>query len=773
MRLLKGSFPDIWQKVLEIEKKLDKNLIQVIPTEDGNLTLGISNQFIHDQKLCLQEAKNTIDKQKNVAEHSDILFYGIGLGYHIQAFIEQYPHTPFTLYEPVPEVFYQFLCQIDLSKIPRHLIKNIYLESQPEDLINFCATFVSTLRSSVLVIDLPSYLNIFPQKRQMFFKEFENQINEKRNSLATVSAFEKRWTLNSSKNLMQVLGSSNVLLEKASYFKNKPALLVASGPSVTEEIENLRKIKEEGLAYIFSVGTALNFLVQHDIYPDGACSYDPTEENQIVCKEVLEKGIKSIPLIFGSTVGYETLENYPGPKAHMLISQDTLAAFYCKPVNGENLEFILDAPTIAVIALQLLGKLGFNPIILVGQNLAYKDGHTYASGATYHPAQASEQDLGNAVMVKDVNEKEIASNPTFVRMRQQLEFHLNHHPEWQVINTTQGGAHIEGTQYQRLEQLIQERLQDQVVVDKWLESTECSYDLEYLHAQSLTMDAAFSKVIKLLEKCKQNLQHICQLMECGDPIAIGRSYDLFNQSMEDLRNNQFFACFITPMNRVALESLILAVPAISSEMDPIRKAQLMEKEFQPYLINCEQDIYHLMPTYQEISKSIQDFYRTHSVRKKSAQIKILLIDCDEVLTDGTIYYSSTGDEFKKFHLKDRTGILALQSKGIQTFIINRGQDSFQETIFSKMGIQSWHAEQQDLKQIINNIRRTYNVDFKDIACILNEVSDWKTFRKLGLRFALNNTPLDLQQEVDYVLPLGGGEGAIMAIAQLMITDIQV
>ncbi len=770
MRLLKGSFPDIWQKVLAIEKKLDKDLLEVLPAHDGNMTLKLGNQFIHDHNQCLQEAKNTIDKQKNVEEHADILFYGIGLGYHIHVFVEQYPHTAFTLYESVPEVFCQFLHHVDLSKIPRHLIKNIYLESEPEDLINFCATFVNTLRSSVLVIDLPSYQNIFPQKRQIFFREFENQINEKRNSLATVSAFEKRWTLNSSKNLMQVLGSPNVLLEKAGFFKNKPALLVASGPSVAEEIENLRKIKDEGLAYIFSVGTALNFLLQHDIYPDAACSYDPTAENQIVCKEVLEKGIKSIPLIFGSTVGYETLETYPGPKAHMLISQDTLAAFYCKPVNGERLEFIMDASTIAVIALQLLGKLGFNPIILVGQNLAYKDGHTYASGATYHPAQTSEQDLSNAVMVKDVNGKEIPSNPTFVRMRQQLEFYLHHHQEWQVINTTQCGAHIEGTKYQSLEQLIPERLQERVVADKWLESAECSYDLEYLHAQSLTMDAAFTKVTQLLEKCKRNLQNISQLMECGDPLAIGRSYDMFNESMDNLRNNQFFASFITPMNRVALESLILAVPAVSAETDPIRKAQMMEKEFQPYLINCEQDIYRLKPTYQEISKSIKNFYAIRSVRKKSAQIKILLIDGVEILTDGTIYYSSTGDEFQKFHLKDRTGILALHAKGIPTFIISPEKDSLTETVASKMGIQARYSKLDSLREIIDRIRHTYEVDYNEIACILNDVRDWDTFRQLGLRFALNNTPLDLQEEVDYVLPLGGGEGAVMAVAQLIITD---
>lgn len=46
------------------------------------------------------------------------------------------------------------------------------------------------------------------------YTEFENQINERRNSLATVAEFQKRWTINSIKNLIQVLNSPNILLEK-------------------------------------------------------------------------------------------------------------------------------------------------------------------------------------------------------------------------------------------------------------------------------------------------------------------------------------------------------------------------------------------------------------------------------------------------------------------------------------------------------------------------------------------------------------------------------
>lgn len=770
MRLLKGTFPDVWQRVLEMEKTLDKNLVRAVSSKEGNKTLKVEKQFIHDKKNFLQEAKDIIEKQINVEEHSDIIFYGLGLGYQIDAFVEKYPQTAFTIYEPVPEVFYQFLCHVDLQKIPRHLLKNICIENKPEDLVNFCGRFVAGIRSSVMIIDLPAYKSIFPEKRQAFFTEFERHINERRISLATNSAFEKRWTTNSMKNFNQVLKTPDILLAKKDFFKNQPAIMVASGPSLEEEIENLREIREKGLAYIFSVGTALNTLVQHEIYPNGACTYDPTEDNQIICKEVLEKGINSIPLIFGSTVGYESLEKYPGPKMHVLINQDTLAAFYLKPKGDEQLEFISDATTIAVISIQLLARLGFNPIILVGQNLAYRDNKIYNAGATFHPVEAGEQEMATAPMVKDVHGNEIASSDTFIRMRQQMEIFLSHYKDSEVINTTKYGAHIEGTRFQSLDELINDRLHDRVVEDKWMDSGDCSYDWGYLLEQSRNMTAAYEKVLQLIDKCKLDLNNINDVKESKDPFRIGQSYDQFNLNMDKLRNNQFFASFITPMTRVELEKLMLTVPQISAEMDPIIKAQMMEKEFRAYLLNCEQDIQSISILFQEMNQSIQHLYKSYIIQKKSAHTKILLIDCDGILTDGAVYYAASGDELRKFNFKDRLGIRRLQEKGINTLLINSDKSPAINNAAKKLEINTVNSSNEDLTQIIINVLKTFEIDYTELACLFNDLSNLKALKQVGLSFAVRNASQNIQQEVDYILPVDGGEGVIMAIANLLLAD---
>jgi len=769
LEVLKDTFPETWQKICELETTLDKSLIRAITNKKGITTLQAGQVYFHDQKNPRQEAKNFIDQFKNIPEHSDILFYGLGLGYHIKAYAEKYPEKPFAIYEPVPEVFYQFLCHTNLKEFPLHLVKSIHLESGPDDPEKYCSRLVKRIKKSILIIDYPVYLSVFPQKHQVFFSHFTKYLDERRITLGPYATFQKRWTINTLKNFTHILNSPNVLLEKKGCFINKPAILVSSGPSLAEELENLKTIKKNGLAYIFSVGTALNALIKHGIHPDAACTYDPSEENQIVCREVIEKGIKSIPLIFGSTVGYETLEKYPGPKLHMLINQDTLAAFFLKPRKSEALEFVTDASSIAVIALQLLYRLGFNPIILVGQNLAYLEGKNYTAGSTYPSHEANQTELKNATLVKDVNGNEVPSSESYIRIRLQIENYLRHYQDVTVINTTKNGAQIEGTSFLPLDEVIRQYLLKRVVKENCWDLASRSYDWEYLLQQNEIMNITCAHVTQLLEKCKLDLDNIVFLASSGDAVNIEQSYDKFNISMENLRTNEFFATLITPMSRVELEFLLQAIPEISRERDPRKKAQMMENEFRPYLAVCERDIRSVIPLYQELHQAILQFKKMYSVRKKAARTKVLLLNCDGILTDGAVYYSAAGEEWKKFNHKDRAGICILKQKGILPVLLNPEANPLTDQVGRKLEVD---VISTDKNSILVAVLEKYTVDQAEIACLCGGQDDWELLKCTGLRFAVKDSPPEVQQEADYVLACGGGQGVLQEIAELLTKDLK-
>lgn len=764
METVKNAFPDIWQSMTDIQERLDSGLVQTITNKKGISNLKVDQQFIHGQPDPLKDARDFIGQFQNVADHSDVLFYGLGLGYQIEAFVETYPDTPFSIYEPVPEVFYQFLCHQDFSRLPLRNIKNLYLESRPEDMEMYTANIVSGIRSSILIIELPAYQQLFPLPREAFFTRFGSLIEDRRHSLGTLAAFQKRWTINSVKNFMRVLTTPDIVLQQQAQFGGQPALLVASGPTLADEIEDLRIIKEKGLAYIFSVGTAVNTLVQHGVYPDGTCTYDPSEENQIVFQDIKAKGLDSIPLIFGSTVGYETLENYPGSQLHMLLSQDALAAFYLQPEKQGQLEFIADGSTIAVIALQLLYKLGFSPIILVGLNLAFHEGMQYAAGSTFFPLEASQADLARPLMVCDVYGNETASSYSLNGMRRQLEAYLRHYSDVEVINTTRHGAHIEGSYFKPLRELIDERLQEKQVKENWLPEPAGCYDLKHLMGQHLRMTEAFAKLERLMGQCRTHLELIQQTTESRDARVISSGYDQFNLSMASLRENLFFHTLIEPMNRLELQFLMLAVPDISREQNAAVKARMMQEEFGAFLDGCEKDIRLIGPLFQELHNDLKQYYQDYMIHRKSAQIKMLLIDGAAVLTDGTVFYSAMGDEFRKFSRKDRCGVASLQFQGIECLLVNPEDDPILSIAAAKMGIKQVLPGTAD--QILNGLAEQYQPE--ELAWVGSEAMDPGCFASFGLRFLVKDGMPACRDQVDYVLKSGGGEGAIWEIANLQL-----
>lgn len=762
--ILKSFFPETWQKISALETTLDKNLVRIVTNKKEAPILQVGQVYIHDRKNPQQEANDFIEQFKNIPEHSDILFYGVGLGYHIRAYAEKYPDKAFSIYEPSPEVFYQFLCNINLTQFPLHLVRNIYLESSQDDQDRFCSQLVKRVKKSILIIGLPAYQSIFPQKHQTFFSRFSIHLDERRIALSPYVTFQKRWTTNAIKNFTDILNTPNILLEKKNCFANKAAILVASGPSLEQEIENLKEIEEKGLAYIFSVGTALNALVRRGIYPHAACTYDPSAESQIVCREVLEKGIKSIPLIFGSTAGYETVEKYPGPKMHMLISQDALSAFYLKPQEAEGLEFVTDASSIAVITLQLLYKLGCSPIILAGQNLAYLDGKNYTDGSTYPSHEACQLHLKNATLIKDVNGNEVPSCESYIRIRLQFENYLRHYQDVNVINTTKNGAHIEGTKFLPLEEVMKQYLLAPVVEEDWWHSTSLSYDLEYLFKQNTAMNIASTQVTELLEKSKLDLDNIVLLAPSGDAVNIEESYNRFNSSMEKLRENPFFANLITPMSRVELEFLLQAIPEISQERNPLRKAQMTEEHFRPYLAVCEQDILTVIPLYQDLNQKLLQLNKVYSVRKKAAQTKVFLLVCDGILTDGAVYISASGEELRRFNYKDRAGISILKEKGIRTLLINPEDTALINQIARKLGMDTITTNK---KEIVDTVLTKHALNISEMACLYRDPEDWELFGQAGLSFAVKDASPEVQQRVDYVLTTNGGQGVLWEIADLL------
>ena len=610
INILKKMYSSTWNKLKSLEDSIDMNFINLEETRKGYKTLSIERDekktYIHSKYNPLREAESIIEEYKEVKDNTTVIFYGTGLGYHIELFLERYPNVNYYIYEPVSELLYQYLCNKSIKNLPSKNLKNIVLGSDIEETVMFLNNVIDKSYGDVLLVEFPIHKQIFSAEYEIFLDLFKKILKDKRSSIHTDYAFQERWIINSMKNFGDVLSTPNILIEKKGEFKDKPVILVAAGPSLNEEIENIRYIKENGLAYIFSVGSAINTLIYHDIYPDVVTSYDPKVGNQKVIEVIKKKNIKEIPVIFGSSIGYETIENYPGEKYHIITSQDTVSNYYLKDGDGNDVNIVQDAPSIAVVTIQLLYELGFSHIILVGQNLAYRGKERHSEGVQYSK-EVTEEEIEKGIWVKDVYGNELLTNDGFNAMRLQMEYYIKKLPNIKVINTTKGGANIEGTRFIDLKDVIDKRLKNSAVEENWLGRNKTHYDKDYLKLRLKNMEGAYNRTLKINKEYCDILDRIDKLINNRNFGQVENMYVRLDKELRKIENNDYYKTFILPMNRVQYKILADSIDRLNDERDPYEKGKRIVESFRNFMDICTKDMEMIKPIYDEMKKNINNY----------------------------------------------------------------------------------------------------------------------------------------------------------------------
>ena len=600
-RWLNQHFRLIAERVKYLAEQPTSQEIIVEPSKSGLPTLQINDEgkmkYVHSKYDPLRDNDRIL---KNYEGNVPVLFFGVGLGYHIEAFIQQHPSVRFALYETNEEVFLEFLERVDLNRWNHHNVlslmigKNISLKQEVEQLLQ-------RTNGKMTVISLPLYDQIYGKQKDLVMNTMVDKLKVTKSSIITDVAFQRLWTTNAIKNAPTVISTPNMLVDvNKEAFRDKPAIIVAAGPSLNEELEHLRQIKKEGSAYLFSVGSAINTLIANDIVPDAICSYDPQVYNDRVIKVVREKGIAEVPLIFGSSIGYETLELYPNAMYHMVTSQDTVVS----SLVGEGYPTVHDAPSIAVVTYQLLYELGCSPIVLVGQNLGYKDGQLYAKGIDYGSGtEITENQKKSVLYTTDVEGNPLATNEGFNSMRKQLELYIAQGKR-ETFNTTVKGAHIEGATYKRLSRLLEDELSVKGLVENWT-CHESSYDDATIQESLKELTAQRNENEKNIKHAFRQLERLYDQFKLRKFQTIERSYGRFDEAISTLQDNKFYIHYVEPMIRVQFESLRQVIEDVRYETNQMRKGDVIIPAFNDFLVAVRAHSQYATELFVEMKEKIE------------------------------------------------------------------------------------------------------------------------------------------------------------------------
>jgi 3-deoxy-D-manno-octulosonate 8-phosphate phosphatase (KDO 8-P phosphatase) len=136
-----------------------------------------------------------------------------------------------------------------------------------------------------------------------------------------------------------------------------------------------------------------------------------------------------------------------------------------------------------------------------------------------------------------------------------------------------------------------------------------------------------------------------------------------------------------------------------------------------------------------------------------------------------MYYSESGDEWKKFNTRDGMGIKLLQRAGIITAIVTQERTKLVARRAEKLKIPELHQGVMDKLTVIQEMAARHGLSLKQVAYIGDDVNDLEALKAVGFSASPADGLPDIVVAVDYVCQKKGGEGAVREIIE-MILDAQ-
>lgn len=153
---------------------------------------------------------------------------------------------------------------------------------------------------------------------------------------------------------------------------------------------------------------------------------------------------------------------------------------------------------------------------------------------------------------------------------------------------------------------------------------------------------------------------------------------------------------------------------------------------------------------------------------RAQQIKLLLLDVDGVLTDGSLVYSSDGVEAKCFNTQDGLGLRLLQDSGVAVGIITARTSTMVERRAQDLRIAHVIQGSRDKLVAFEDILKQTGLRPPQTAYMGDDLMDLPLLNHVGLAIAPANGVAEIRQRVHYTTERGGGHGAVREVCDLIL-----
>lgn len=439
--------------------------------------------------------------EKKLVDDTIILVYGLGDGSYVEKLLTLNDECKIIIYEPCTDVFWHVFGRKNIAELLENERVFCAVEGICEGLYDAALeTFVEYANYQLVFnANLPNYPQIFPEKYKWALDRQLYEIKRVILNRNTEIYYSKEMIHNImelSRDIIEqysVVQLTDIVCKKE--FEDMPAILIAAGPSLDNNIEKLKQIKDS--VFIMAVDTALNTVLKHDIIPDMTISVDG--HKPLVLFE--DERVKNIPISLSAVSNAKIVEQSNAMRFYELEQGEYLSTIYNK--LGKEIKGLPTGGSVSNNACSLLVTMGFKTIIFMGLDLAYPEGVKHTKEA-YHELTFIDKEKQEYIEIEDIWGNKVLTEENMNLYRKWFESYIKVMPQIRFIDATEGGALIHGTEIKNMDEVIDEfhnKIYDKNMLWKGL--------LPYLNREEQQW------AIKFIKEIPQSIGHIEKYIEEG------------------------------------------------------------------------------------------------------------------------------------------------------------------------------------------------------------------------------------------------------------------
>ena len=432
---------------------------KIFEAEDGFCTIEYQGVFLHDPKSPLAEVRDVLAAHCTPSHDRVHVILGIGLGYLLD---ETFQHSEgaIILYEPNPAYLRFMLDNVDLAAL-LSASRMMLVDNQIDLLTQIRKKLYAQYQLDVLL--LRGYAHLMAGEIPELMSRITDLERDRIYDAKTGRSFHFQWLAQFLNNLPH-FARIDTLDDCFGRYVGKPALVISRGPSLDGALDAIRA--QANSAVLIAVGGAVRRLWEADIIPDYAIFYDANgmqEQLAGIPDAVLEK----ITFLVSPFVPRCVLEAPAASKRLFLGQNNTQFADWLDLTLDRKHQRLDGGGTVSIIGFQTAMAMGCNPVILVGQDLAFPNQQVYAGGIALQQDEQgnlaltpSETLYAQPETMDTTPGQDGESLPTlkayksFIRHLEDLSLkNAQSETPVRLYNASIGGAHIAGYTLQNLDTL--------------------------------------------------------------------------------------------------------------------------------------------------------------------------------------------------------------------------------------------------------------------------------------------------------------------------------